>query len=66
MKVKVMLGALALAALVAGCESEQPMTRAGAALDRAGTDTGQALDRAGTATGNAADRAGNWVQKQTQ
>jgi hypothetical protein len=68
---------LILLVLLGGCESQQPATRTGAALDRAGTETGQALNRAGaatggalqragTATGQAVDRAGNWVGQKLQ
>ena len=60
---------LALAALclltLAACESRQPATRAGAAIDRAGTRTGQAVERAATATGGAIERAGGWVRQKT-
>jgi hypothetical protein len=45
-----------------GCESQQPATRAGQALDRAGTETGQAVGNAATATGRALNRAGNYIQ----
>ncbi len=44
------------------CESQQPATRAGQALDRAGTATGQAVGNAATATGHALNRAGNYIQ----
>jgi hypothetical protein len=47
---------------LAGCESRQPATRAGEALDRAGTKTGQALGNAATATGRALDRTGNYIR----
>ncbi len=48
---------------LAGCESQQPATRVGQALDRAGTATGQAVGNAATATGYALNRAGNYVQE---
>ncbi len=48
---------------LAGCESRQPATRAGEALDRAGTKTGQAVGQAATATGRALNRAGNYIQE---
>lgn len=51
---------------LAACESRQPMTRAGAAVDRAGTRTGEALDRAAVDTGAALDRAGGWVRERTR
>lgn len=51
---------------LAACESRRPMTRAGAAVDRAGTRTGEALDRAATDTGAALDRAGGWVHERTR
>lgn len=61
---------LALAALcligAAACESRQPATRAGEAIDRAGSQTGQALGRAANSTGNALGRAGNWMQRRTE
>ena len=47
---------------LAGCESRQPATRAGEALDRAGTKTGQAVGNAATATGRALDRTGNYIR----
>ncbi|MBL6457034.1 hypothetical protein JMJ55_16990 [Belnapia sp. T6] len=58
----ILLGLLALAA----CQSRQPATRAGEALDRAGSQTGQALGRAANSTGNALERAGGWMQRRTQ
>ena len=51
---------------LAGCESRQPATRAGAALDRAGTKTGQAIGHAATATGQALDRTGNYIRDKVQ
>ncbi len=51
---------------VAACQSRQPATRAGEAIDRAGTQTGQALGRAANSTGNALGRAGNWMQRRTE
>ena len=54
----VILGLLALA----GCESSQPATRAGAALDHAGTVTGNAVGNGAQATGNALDRTGIYVK----
>lgn len=45
-----------------GCESSQPGTKTGAAVDRAGTATGNAVGNAATATGNALDRAGTYVK----
>lgn len=50
----------------AGCESRQPATRAGEAIDRAGSRAGQAIGRAATATGEAIGRAGDWVRKRTE
>jgi len=57
----VTLATLCLLGLSA-CESRQPATRAGAAIDRAGTQTGQALGRAATSTGDAIERAGDWMR----
>lgn len=51
---------------LAGCESRQPATRAGAALDRAGTRTGQAVGHAASATGRALDRTGNYIRDKVQ
>jgi len=51
---------------LAGCESRQPATRAGAALDRAGTRTGEAVGHAATATGRALDRTGNYIRDKVQ
>ncbi|WP_149538284.1 hypothetical protein [Siccirubricoccus phaeus] len=53
-------------ALLPGCESRQPATRAGAAIDRAGTETGEVVGRAATATGDAVERAGGWVRRRTE
>ena len=50
----------------AACQSRQPATRAGEAVDRAGTRTGQALGRAANSTGNALERAGTWMQRRTE
>lgn len=63
-----MTRALAIACLLilAACESRQPMTQTGAALDRAGTSTGQAVDRGATATGAALERSGEWVRERTR
>lgn len=52
--------------LLAACESRQPGTRAGAALDRAGTRTGEALGNAAQSTGNALNRAGDWMRDRTR
>jgi hypothetical protein len=61
-------GGLIAAAALGGCESQQPATRAGMALDRAGTVTGNAVGGAANATGNAVDHAanatGNYVGRQ--
>ncbi len=51
---------------LAACESRQPATEAGAAVDRAGTRTGQAVDRAANATGAALERSGEWVRDRTR
>jgi hypothetical protein len=51
---------------VAACQSRQPATRTGEAIDRAGSQTGQALGRAAHSTGNALGRAGNWMQRRTE
>jgi hypothetical protein len=51
---------------VAACQSRQPATRAGEAIDRAGTRTGQTLGRAANSTGNALERAGTWMQRRTE
>jgi len=51
---------------MAACQSRQPATRAGEAIDRAGTQTGQALGRAANSTGQALGRAGNWMQRRTE
>lgn len=48
---------------LSGCESTQPATHVGQALDRAGTNTGQAVGGAAAATGRALDRAGNYVDE---
>lgn len=57
--------AVALLLCLAACESRQPATETGAALDRAGTRTGQAVGRAATSTGSAVERAGGWVREHT-
>jgi hypothetical protein len=59
-------GTIALSLFLLGlgsCESQQPATRAGQALDRAGTATGQAVGNAATATGRALHRAGNYIEE---
>ncbi|MGH7122504.1 MAG: hypothetical protein ACREFP_26535 [Acetobacteraceae bacterium] len=53
----IMLPLLALAA----CESTQPATHVGEALDRAGSTTAHAIGHAAVATGNALDRAGKYM-----
>ena len=58
--------ALLAGLVLSACEQTRPMTKTGAALDRAGTKTGQAVGRAGEATGNAVNRAGQWIQERTQ
>lgn len=59
---------LLLLAIVAApaCESRQPASRTGEALDRAGTRTGEALGRAADSTGAALGRAGDWVRDRTR
>ncbi len=52
--------------ILAACESRQPATQAGVAVDRAGTRTGQAVDRTATATGAALERSGEWVRDRTR
>lgn len=52
--------------LLAGCESQSPAARAGAAIDKAGTESGQAVGRAANATGGALERAGDWVRRRTE
>lgn len=61
-----LLGACLCALLAAGCESRQPATRAGEALDRAGSRTGQALGQAANDTGAAVGRAGDWMRDRTR
>ena len=48
---------------LAACESTQPATQAGQALDRAGSAAGQAIGNAAMATGSALDRAGKYVNQ---
>ncbi len=63
---RTIVGTMALSLFIfglGGCESQQPATRAGQALDRAGTATGQAVGNAATATGRALNRAGNYIQQ---
>ncbi len=52
---------LAVLAL-AGCESEQPMTKTGEVLDHAGTATGNAVTTGAKDTGQALDKAGTYVK----
>jgi hypothetical protein len=52
--------------LLAACESRQPATRTGEALDHAGSRTGEALGRAANDTGAAIGRAGEWVRNRTR
>lgn len=52
-------GAPLLLLALAACAAERPMTRAGAALDRAGSRVGDAMGRAAQSTGAAVERAGD-------
>ena len=49
----------ALLLLLAACEAERPMARAGEALDRTGTRVDDAMGRAAQNTGAAVQRAGD-------